>query len=142
MRVYLACAMTNRERDVRPVAELLRALAEAGHEVLTPHVVGEVEHSPDGSLSDAELAARDLAWLGQADCLIAEVSTPSHGVGIEVATAVRLGKPVLAIAHRLARVSRLLAGLPGVRLERYTDAAEAVACGLRFLQWARERVAP
>lgn len=137
MRVYLACAMTNPERDIASVAELLRALTNAGHEVLTPHVIGEVEHSPDGVLSDAQLAARDLQWLEQADCLIAEVSTPSHGVGIEVATALRLGKPVLAVARRDARVSRLLAGLPGLTLARYSNASEAIEAVYRFL--ARDR---
>ncbi len=134
MRVYLAAAMTNPQRDTRVVEEVLKALHEAGHEVLTPHVVGEVEDASDAHVSDAQLAQRDLAWLQQADCLVAEVSTPSHGVGIEVMAAVSAGKPVLAIAREGAPVSRLLSGLPGLTLTRYASQAQAVALACAFLE--------
>lgn len=134
MRVYLAAAMTNPERDTSVVEEVLRALSEAGHEVLTPHVIGEVEDPCAGRLSDAQLAQRDLSWLQQADCLVAEVSTPSHGVGIEVMAALNAGKPVFAIAREKARVSRLLSGLPGLTLARYSSPAQAVALVSAFLQ--------
>lgn len=139
MRVYLACAMTNPERDTRVVEEVLRALGEAGHEVLTPHVVGGVEQAADGLLSDEDLAQRDLAWLAQADCLVAEVSTPSHGVGIEVMAALNAGKPVLAIAHQQARVSRLLSGLPGLTFARYGSHAQAVTLVRAFLERVGQR---
>lgn len=134
MRVYLACAMTHPKRDTTVVKAVLRALSEAGHEVLTPHVVGEVEERCGDALSDAELTRRDLGWLEQADCLVAEVSTPSHGVGIEVMVALSAGKPVLAIAHAEARVSRLLSGLPGLTLARYSSHNQAVALVGAFLQ--------
>lgn len=134
MRVYLACAMTNPHRDTTAVEEVLRALTASGHEVLTPHVVGEVEQASDHLLSDRELAQRDLAWLSQADCLVAEVSTPSHGVGIEVMAAVSLGKPVLAMAREEVRVSRLLVGLPGLTLARYSSPTQAVALVRAFLE--------
>lgn len=124
--------MTNPERKIAPVVEILRSLQLGGHEVLTPHVIAEVEQPSEGALSDTQLAARDLELLARADCLIAEVSTPSHGVGIEVVTALRLGKPVLALAHTQARVSRLLAGLLGWRLERYGHTGEAIEAVQRF----------
>lgn len=133
MRVYLACAMTNPHREVGAVESVLQMLVEEGHHVLTPHVVDTPERSQDRFLTNAEVAQRDLLFIAQADCLVAEVSTPSHGVGIEVMAAVSAAKPVLALAHVHARVSRLLAGLPGLRLERYGTREEAVEIVRRFL---------
>ncbi|MCS7182814.1 MAG: nucleoside 2-deoxyribosyltransferase [Thermoanaerobaculum sp.] len=124
MRVYLACAMTNPQRDLTAVRQLFQVLLQEGHEVLTPHVVHGPEPRGEEDLSDAQLAQRDLELLQQADCVVAEVSAPSHGVGVEIALALSRGKPALALAHRRAAVSRLLAGLPGLRLERYESMSE------------------
>jgi nucleoside 2-deoxyribosyltransferase len=40
---------------------------------------------------------RDIAWVEACDVMIAEVSTPSHGVGYEIAYAIGLGRPVLCL---------------------------------------------
>ncbi|KAB0337781.1 hypothetical protein FD755_025470, partial [Muntiacus reevesi] len=40
---------------------------------------------------------RDLAWLQQADAVVAEVTQPSLGVGYELGRAVALHKPVLCL---------------------------------------------
>jgi hypothetical protein len=68
---------------------------------------------------------------------VAEVSTPSHGVGVEVAVAVAADKPAL-LAHRLGTTaSRLLLGLRGVEAFAYTDARDVREAVRRFLVTAR-----
>jgi nucleoside 2-deoxyribosyltransferase len=64
---------------------------------------------------------RDLEWIEECDALVAEVSTPSHGVGYEIAYALERAKPVLCCARRGARVSKMLTGndSPGLRLIVY-----------------------
>ncbi|HPC83764.1 MAG TPA: nucleoside 2-deoxyribosyltransferase [Thermoanaerobaculaceae bacterium] len=133
MRVYLCAAMTNADRRLADIEALLAALEGAGHEVPTRHVAAADARMLDRDLTDQDLAARDLAWLAAADAVIAEVTTPSHGVGVEVAHAVHLGKPVLALHRRDAVVSRLLTGLPGVERQTYETPAEAAQHALRFL---------
>jgi nucleoside 2-deoxyribosyltransferase len=53
----------------------------------------------------------DIKAVESADLIIAEVSYPSHGVGMEVMHAVHCGKPVLAIAQEGKMVSRMLRGI-------------------------------
>jgi len=134
MRVYLAAAMTTPNRALGVVRALLEALESRGHRVLTAHVADPQGKQHDAQLSDDELARRDLAWLNQASCLVAEVSTPSHGVGAEVMAACQLGKPVLLLAQEAAPVSRFLLGLPGVKFVRYREPAQATSAVLLFME--------
>ncbi len=133
MRVYLAAAMTNPNRDLPVIAAILACLEHAGHDVPTRHVADPQGRALDAELSDRELARRDLDWIAGCDALVAEVSTPSHGVGIEIGAATALGKPVLVLAREGIAVSRLLVGLTGVETFRYSgadDLARAVAAFL------------
>ena len=141
MRVYLAAAMTNAGRDLGAIRAVLACLEGEGHEVPTRHVADPRGREVEGEATDAEVARRDLAWVAGCDALIAEVSTPSHGVGVEVATALAHGVPVLLLHRSSAVVSRLMLGLPGVAAAAY-DAPEAIAPAVRaFLAAASGKAA-
>ncbi|HVN76718.1 MAG TPA: hypothetical protein VMT19_10410 [Thermoanaerobaculaceae bacterium] len=133
MRVYLAAAMTNAARDVGAIGVLLDAIEASGAEVPTRHVADPLGREVEGLVTDADIARRDLDWVAGCDALVAEVSTPSHGVGVEVSAALRHGLPVLLIHRRGAPVSRLLLGLAGVETASYADAAEAALAVRLFL---------
>jgi len=130
MRVYFAAAITSPSRNVAIAAALVDWLEAHGHIVPTRHIASPDARGLDRSLTDGELAQRDLGWIAASDALVAEVSTPSHGVGIEVAAALGHRLPVLLLHHEEAPVSRLLLGLEGVEKRTYSSAAEA----LRHLQ--------
>lgn len=133
MRVYLAAAMTNQFRNVSAVAALLAHIEGSGHEVPTRHVADPLGKKRDADLSDVELAKRDLAWVNASDAVIAEVSAPSHGVGVEVYAASQRHIPVLLLYGQGVAVSRLLLGLPGVEAFCYRGPAEACATVDAFL---------
>jgi 2'-deoxynucleoside 5'-phosphate N-hydrolase len=133
MRVYLAAAMTNPARDLDLLARLLAHLEGAGHEVPTRHIAAADGKERDKALTDAELARRDLDWISGSDVLVAEVSTPSHGVGIEVMEALARRLPVLLLRRAGIPVSRLLLGLPGVRIGSYVSVDDASVAIDRFL---------
>lgn len=42
-----------------------------------------------------------MIWLEQCDIVVAEVTTPSLGVGYEIATARHLGKQILCLFHEV-----------------------------------------
>jgi len=130
MRVYLAAAMTNPGRDLAGVRGVLDCLESDGHVVPTRHVADPQGRAVDGALSDSQVARRDLDWVTRCDAMVAEVSTPSHGVGVEVAAALACAKPVLLVYRRGTPVSRLLLGLGGVETLAYTDVPE-VRDGIR-----------
>ena len=125
MRIYLAAAMTNAGRDLGAIGTILTCLEEDGHDVPTSHVADPLGREVDGEITDAELAHRDLEWVASCDALVAEVSTPSHGVGVEVTAALAAGKPVLLAHRRGTPVSRLLLGLSGVEVLAYGGPADA-----------------
>jgi nucleoside 2-deoxyribosyltransferase len=57
-----------------------------------------------------EVYTRDLDWIESCQALVAEVSTPSHGVGYEIASALSKDKPVLCLHQDGSRVSKMLTG--------------------------------
>ena len=63
--------------------------------VLTEHIADEQLTSLGESMDDPTIHDRDLAWLKEADCLVAEVTTPSLGVGFEIGKATEWGLRVL-----------------------------------------------
>jgi hypothetical protein len=72
-----------------------------------------------------EVFERDSNWVRDCEAMIAEVSTPSLGVGYEYALAVQLGKPVLC-AHRSGlRISKMITGNPAPNLTVVAYSAEA-----------------
>lgn len=83
----------------------------------------------DGGLAPEAVFERDTAWLRDCDALIAEVSTPSHGVGFEIAYALGRGKPVLCLAREGVRVSKMITGIrqPGFAFATYATQEEALA---------------
>jgi hypothetical protein len=80
-------------------AALVESLLAAGHEVLTAQLSSADIMEEERVISAAEVYQRDVRWVNECDALIAEVSTPSHGVGYEIALALHLGKPVLCCYH-------------------------------------------
>ncbi len=125
--------MTNPARDLEVLGRILAHLEGGGHEVPTRHIAAADGKQRDKALTDAELARRDLDWIAGCDAVVAEVSTPSHGVGVEVMAALDRRLPVLLLRREGVPVSRLLLGLPGIEVVSYRSADEASAAIDAFL---------
>ena len=136
MKVYFSCALTGGRGDQPACAALVRHLQEAGHDVLTAHLAAPGSEAQEEHLDDVAIYARDMAWVRACEVLIAEVSTPSHGVGYEIASALARGKPVLCCHRQGARVSRMITGNRelGMVVAAYGDPAGLLECADRFLQ--------
>jgi len=133
--LYLSCSLTGGRQDQPVVAALVSRLQALGHRVLTAHLASEAAMAADGGLSPEAVFERDTAWLRDSDAVIAEVSTPSHGVGFELAYALERGKPVLCLAREGVRVSKMLTGIrqPGFQVLTYRTVDEALAHQEAFL---------
>lgn len=90
------------------------------------------------SENDEEIYRRDMEWLRSADCVIAEVSAPSHGAGFEICYALfSLDIPVLLLHwDRGKRLSAMLEGCDHTRLElfRYSGREDMATSIGRFLE--------
>jgi len=127
--LYFSCSLTGGRQDQPVYAALVAHLQALGHRVLTEHLASEAVMAADGGMSPEAVFERDTAWLRDCHAVIAEVSTPSHGVGFEIAYALERGKPVLCLAREGVRVSKMLTGIrqAGFAFATYATPEEAKA---------------
>ena len=123
MNIYFCGSIRGGRADAALYHEVIEFLKQYGP-VLTEHVGDPhlTEQGNDGTAAD--IWQRDTAWLRQSDIVIAECSTPSLGVGYELAFAEAIGKPVhVFYGKEDGRLSAMLAGDPhfGIHLYRTRD---------------------
>ncbi len=106
---------------------VIKLLEERDIDVFAPHFM---------AASDAKyIYERDVNQVRKSDLLIAEVSNPSLGVGMELMLAIELGKPVLMFRHRESeRLSRMAFGATGKVLFEYNtlDEVEDILAQIRI----------
>ncbi len=136
MELYFSCSLTGGRQDQPVYAALVGYLQAQGHTVFTAHLAQAASMDEEAGVDAHTVYARDVRWLDEAQAVIAEVSTPSHGVGYEIAYALLHGKPVLCLHRDEARVSKMLLGNdhPGMTVKAYADEAEAVRGMEAFLR--------
>ena len=135
MNIYFACSITGGRKFEGVYQALVRALTEAGHEVPTAHLAESGIPALEAVIDPLDVYSRDTAWIRACDALIAEVSVPSHGVGYEIAYALGLGKPVLALRRADRKVSKMISGNPDPNLsvKAYETLENAVSDIREFL---------
>ena len=125
VKIYFAASIRGGRDDWASYLEIVKQLRAYG-EILTEHI-GDAELSAAGEdISDRDIHDRDLGWLKSSDCLVAEVTTPSLGVGYEIGKATEWGKPVLCL-YRPATgrsLSAMIAGSDGVTMKEYQSVNE------------------
>ena len=93
-KVYFAGSIRGGRQDAALYKRIIEYI-QRRHIVLTEHV-GDLSKSKTEGLPDREAAIyeQDTAWLRESDVVIAECTTPSLGVGYELAYAEARGIPV------------------------------------------------
>ena len=128
MNVYFACSITGGRQDELVYQRLVAALQEYGHHVPTALLASPEVIPMEGVVTPEDVYARDVDWIKKCDFLLAEVSTPSHGVGYEIGFALSLGKRVLCLHRQGCKVSKMILGNPHPKLtvRSYTTAEQSV----------------
>jgi nucleoside 2-deoxyribosyltransferase len=127
LKIYFACSIRGGRENVAIYAQLVR------HIRLTAQVL--CESFADISLTDkgtsgpsGDIYHKDTTWIAEADAVIAEVTTPSLGVGYEIAYAESIQKPVLALFRQGDRnLSAMIEGSSRTKTVHYTRLEEAEA---------------
>ena len=127
MKIYFACSISGGRKDEKAYQHLVRYLEEMGMKVPTAHIAETGIEIIDGEENPRDIYQRDVNWIEESDVLIAEVSTPSHGVGYEIGYALFLGKPVLCLYDTSVVVSKMITGNPHplLTVKPYRDLVEA-----------------
>lgn len=135
MNIYFACSITG-GRQFEPIYQTItKTLLEAGHNVPTAHLAEGNVINLEEVVEATDVYTRDVNWIQACDALIAEVSTPSHGVGYEVAYALSIGKPVLCCFKSDQKVSKMITGNTNekLRVVSYQDGNQAASVVIEFL---------
>lgn len=135
MNIYFSCSLTGGREDEAIYGKIVRHLESAGHEVPTAHLAHPDVMKVEKVIDPAEVYKRDIDWIRNCDAVVAEVSTPSHGVGYEIAYALNLGKPVLCCHKKGIPVSKMITGNSSIGLTvfDYADSKEMLAGVDEFL---------
>eukprot|EP00823_Brevimastigomonas_motovehiculus_P008468 TRINITY_DN776_c0_g1_i1.p1 TRINITY_DN776_c0_g1~~TRINITY_DN776_c0_g1_i1.p1 ORF type:complete len:159 (+),score=41.05 TRINITY_DN776_c0_g1_i1:51-527(+) len=103
--------------------------------VLTEHVADD--HSEEKHLTDRQIYERDMGWLRSSDCLVAECTSTSIGVGYELGQGHALKKPILCIYNSKhqpkKRLSAMIAGCPDIESVVVQTQDEALSAMDKFL---------
>ena len=123
MKIYFAGSIRGGRDDKELYLEIIKKLSVFGT-VLTEHI-GNKELSSYGEtrLSDGDIYSRDAEWLMESDVVVAEVTTPSIGVGFEIGVANDLHKKILCLyrEQKGKRLSAMIAGNLHLTVDTYKE---------------------
>jgi nucleoside 2-deoxyribosyltransferase len=136
MNVYFSCSLTGGRDDEDIYAHIVDHLLIRGFEVPTEHLARPEVMDLELVVDPAEVFHRDIDWIDACDVVVAEVSTPSHGVGYEIAYALGIGKRVLCCYKDGATVSKMITGnsSPGLTVHSYKSEDEVIELIEAFLE--------
>lgn len=134
-KIYFAASIRGGRSDQKIYAEIIEELKKFGL-VLSEHFGNPNLTDSGEELASTDIRNRDKDWVREADIIIAEVTTPSLGVGMELGWAEEWGKKVICFYREQdeRRLSALVDGSPNFDLFRYKDISELKEVLIRELK--------
>lgn len=118
--IYVGCSLTHATDEFKESIEKLK------EELRKDYIVSDFLGLEKGTVQDAY--EFNMNNVKRCDLFVAECSYPSTGLGVELGEAISLGKQILAVAQKNAKVSRLVQGVthPNYTFKRYDDMKEVI----------------
>lgn len=127
MKIYFSGSIRGGREDKEIYNRIIEYLKKYG-EVLTEHI-GDVnlEESGEKGISDEEIFERDINLVKDSDVVIAEVTTPSLGVGYELRLVEEFGKKHLILFNNQKgkKLSGMISGNSKLNVRNYDELEEA-----------------
>ena len=120
MKFYFAGAIRGGREKLDVFIKINELLNNHG-EVLDKHVANPNVFELEKDLTLEERYTRDIKWIKECDILVAEVSTPSLGVGYEISYAESLGKRIICVYDKNIKISAMIGGNNHLELIEYSD---------------------
>ncbi len=110
MKVFLSGSIRGGRQMLPTYQFICGYLRRNGHEVLSWHVAHDGVEMTESLMSESQIYERDMGFLKESECMIAEVSLASTGVGYEVCSAINKGIPILCVHRPDTNVSAMILG--------------------------------
>ena len=126
-KIYFCGSIRGGRNDVFLYQKIITTMKDYGRTVLTEHIASPEVFGLEHNKTDHDIWIEDMNWLEESDTVIAECSTPSLGVGYELAVAKHLRKPTYVFARKTDRphsLSAMIAGDPYYHVFMYSDEDE------------------
>ncbi len=126
MNIYFAASIRGGRDDQKIYADIIQLLGTFGT-VLTEHFGNTGITSVSGTGKDVgAIYNQDMAWVTQADVIVAEVTQPSLGVGYEIGRAEDMGKPILCLYRENPErsLSAMISGNKALIVKTYETLAD------------------
>ena len=138
MEIYFAGSIRGAEADKSIFKRFIAHLTKHG-KVLTEHSF-DFDYKQEIKQDDQKIFELDTGWLKDADALVAEVSSPSLGVGYEIGLFEAMGKPILCLYRRQEgrRLSAMIGGNRKLRNVEYDREEEALSAMDDFIDAVQE----
>ena len=125
MKIYFAGSIRGGRGDAALYQEIIELLGQYG-EVLTEHLGDESLTSFGTQMEPSYIYEQDTDWLREADVVIAEVTTPSLGVGYEIGLAESLEKRILCLYREVEDrgLSAMILGNRNLSIAQYESISD------------------
>jgi len=135
MKIYFAGSIRGGRDDADLYMKIIEHLQKYG-DVLTEHVGSKEIDQGGEKLAEEEIYQRDMDWLTSADIVVAEVTTPSLGVGFEIAKALESGKKILCLFRKDSgrSLSAMISGCKELEVVSYGNLDEAIESIREFIE--------
>lgn len=98
MKILFSASVSGRDKFENNYKQIENTLTSLGHELTTTVFLATKDELQVEDKKESDRYFKNLiAWIKDADIVVMETSYPSVGVGYEIATALHLGKPVIAL---------------------------------------------
>ncbi|MFA4935395.1 MAG: nucleoside 2-deoxyribosyltransferase [Candidatus Methanoperedens sp.] len=121
MRIFFAGSIRGGRSMLSEYRQIVALLKNLGHAVVSEHVASTKLEEAEASLTEEEIFNSDIGFIDESDCVVADVTVPSIGVGYEICYAVSRGKRVLCVYKEGTNVSAMVLGNRGVTALSYVD---------------------
>lgn len=110
MKVFFSGSIRGGRQLLPTYEHIIDFIKSQGHVVLSEHVGKRELDKVEENMSEQEIFEKDVGWVEESDCVIADVTIASVGVGYEVCHALAVGKPVLCVYEVGAKASAMVLG--------------------------------
>jgi hypothetical protein len=114
--------ITNRALDRAKL--MAKAIEDSGSQITSPWVLGPIEKSGPGAVN---VFRRDKEGAENCDAIVADVSEPSIGVGMEIMAAYKEGKRIILVVKEGKVTSRMLQHMDRKETIEFQDDTEVYA---------------
>ncbi|OGK15610.1 hypothetical protein A2774_01890 [Candidatus Roizmanbacteria bacterium RIFCSPHIGHO2_01_FULL_39_12c] len=121
MKIYFAGSIRGGEGNKDLFKKIIDHLRKHGEVIGGEHADDVILSNLEGGPGDEHIYNRDSKRLNEADVLVAEVTTPSLGVGYEIGVATQQNKRILTLfkEDKDKKLSAMISGSPKITNKTY-----------------------